>query len=164
MKQAVFKPLTASSSEVNYNSGLGILLPTSPSANLHPQKHQAKITISSQASNRWAMQPSTSSATSATTMEVSTFQTLEDAKSQANRKWRISFSKIKILQEATSFDLYADGLFGNEMHSKIQHAVLFDLCNDSLPSLFSTSSKAMVFGSQTHRPSEKVGPPNLHSK
>lgn len=42
VKQAVFKPLTASSSEVNYNSGLGILLPTSPSANLHPQKHQAK--------------------------------------------------------------------------------------------------------------------------
>lgn len=100
------------------------------------------------------MQPSTSSATSATTMEVSTFQTLEDAKPQANRKWRISFSKIKILQEATSFDLYADGLFGNEMHSKIQHAVLFDLCNDSLQSLFSTSSKVMVFGNQTHRPSE----------
>jgi len=58
------------------------------------------------------MQPSTSSATSATTMEVSTFQTLEDAKPQAKRKWRRSFSKIKILQEATSFDLYAD-LFGN---------------------------------------------------
>jgi len=45
------------------------------------------------------MQPSTSSATSATTMEVSTFQTLEDAKPQANRKRRISFSKIKIFKK-----------------------------------------------------------------
>ena len=173
VKQAVFKLLTESSSEVPTNSGLGIHLPTSPSANLHPQKHQAKNTISPKppideqcslvhlllpVPPPWRCLPS---------------KTLEDAKPQANRKWRISFSKIKILQEATSFDLYAD-LFGNEIHSKIQHAVLCDRCNDSLPSLFSTSSKVMVFGNQTHRPSKssrcflvlvgKVGPPNLHSK
>ena len=106
------------------------------------------------------MQPSTSSATSATTMEVSTFQALERRirNPKANRKWRISFSKSKNPASNNFFWPLCGSIWKWKIRSKIQHALLCHLCNDSLPS-FSYLFKATVFSNHPPtQPPQQIGP------